>query len=406
MNSSDCLAAIHDLEIMRRPSNRRMIRSKIRGTAALLRLRLQRATLLAAAVGAVAFAARADQFQLFPASPPRPQYIEDSRWDGEHELHIVDLSHAYPWNGGGAETAAPADAEDSPEPPPPAAPPPAPKKLFTTGTTLWTAGALLGGVLQGIGAPLQYGTQSWHFTDEKWFQYDTYAGGADKASHFIVSSGVSRLLFDVYQLQGHSMDQSFTLALATTVMAGIFVETGDAVTVYGWSWQDLTADILGATAGLLIHRNCLQDLIGLRLGDAYVDVPQAAIGSSQPSLGRSYSDEIYVADLKLGGLAPRLNGSKPGIERFFLTSFAFFTKGFGYAPPLPTRYQEVGVELGLDFSNIARALGVQETTWWGKGLIAFFNFFRIPYTQVGVYYNFKNHKWYGPGAPYHYYGQP
>jgi hypothetical protein len=384
-----------------------MIRSKIRGKAAPFQARLQRATLLVAML-ALAAGAKGDEFRLFPAPSPAPRHFSGARWDGEPELRLVDLEHSYPWTGGGGpglslESTAPASAEEPQEPTPSTqAPPPPPKKLFTTTTTLWTAAALLGGFGQGIGAPIQYGTQSWHFTNEGYFGYDTYAGGADKASHFTVSSGVSRLLYDVYIADGHSVDQSFNLALATTLMAGIFVETGDAITVYGWSWQDLTADFLGAASGLLIHRFCLQDTIGLRLGPANTTIPAAAIGASEESLGESYSDEIYVVDLKLGGLIRRLNGN-PGIARYFLTSFAYFTKGFGYAPPLPTRYQEMGFELGINFPEILKEVGVPETTWWGKGLYAFFNFFRIPYTQVGAYYNFKNHKWYGPGAPYHYY---
>jgi hypothetical protein len=135
---------------------------------------------------------------------------------------------------------------------------------------------------------------------------------------------------------------------------------------------------------------------------ANTDIPPEAVGSSEAYLGRSYSDEIYAADLKLGGLITRLHG-KPGISRFFLTSFVYFTKGFGYQPPLPTRYQELGVELGLNFPEILKAVGVNDTTWWGTGLLAVFNFFRIPFTQVGIYYNLHDHKWYGPGAPYHYY---
>ena len=42
-------------------------------------------------------------------------------------------------------------------------------------------------------------------------------------------------------------------------------------------------------------------------------------------------------------------------------------------------------------------MGVQETTWWGKGLYAFFNFFRIPYTQVGAYYNLSEPQVVRPG---------
>jgi Predicted periplasmic lipoprotein (DUF2279) len=349
----------------------------------------------------------AAEFRLF-AEAARPRYALAPS-DDDDALRLVDLEHSYPWSGGESlelgvveqdpqETPKPAEAPPAPE----TVSPPPPKKLFDTTTTLWTAAALLGGVGQAIGAPIKYGTNPWHFTDEKYFQYDTYAGGADKASHFIVSSGVSRLLYDIYIQDGHTVDQSFWLAFATTLTAGIFVETGDAVTVYGFSWQDLSADFLGDLSGLLIHRFHLQDTIGLRLGPGDTDIPPEVIGSSQPSLGDTYANEIYLVDLKLGGAITRLGGS-PGFSRYFLVSFAYFTKGFGYEPPLPTRYQEAGVELGINFPAILDDLKVPKEKWWGQGLYAFFNFFRIPYTQIGTYYNFKTKKWYGPSAPYHYY---
>lgn len=349
--------------------------------------------------------ARADVLPLFPPSGPGPRYVVSFDPAGDSAIRLVDLEHSYPWGGGGSDLklgAVIADAAAASIEDPPSAPAAAPPKLFTTTTTLWTAAALLGGIGQGIGAPIQYGTNSWKFTDEKWFQYDTYAGGADKASHFTVSSGVSRLLYDIYLDDGKTVDQAFYLSLITTVTAGTFVEIGDAITVYGFSFQDLTADILGATSGLLIHRYHLQDLIGLRLGPANTTIPASYIGASEESLGESYSDEIYAVDLKPGGLIRRLHGN-PGLSRFFLTSFVYMSKGFGYQPPLPSRYQEAGVEIGINFPEILEAVCVPHTTWWGKGLYAFFNFFRIPYTQIGAYYNFKNHKWYGPGAPYHYY---
>ncbi len=386
-----------------------MIPSKIRGIAAPLKARLRLAMLWAATLAAAGADAKAAEFRLFPASPPRPRYFSDFRLDGQPGLRIADLEHSYPWSGGGRPDlglvpAAPPEAEDRQEQPPAheAAPPPAPKKLFTTGTTLWTVAAVIGGVAQGIEAPLKYGWTSFHTIDEGWFGRDTYAGGADKTSHFIISSGVSRLLYEVYTRQGHTQDQSALLAFGAAFMSGVTVELFDAASVYGFSFQDLTADALGSAAGVLIQRNHLQDLLGLRVGGAGGDIPQWAVGSSEEYLGVSYNDEIFVGDLKLGGLITRLHG-KPGIARFFLTSVVYFTRGYGYAPPLPSRYQEVGFELGLNFPEILKAVGVQETTWWGQVLYAFFGFFRIPYTQIGAYYNLSNHKWYGPAAPYHYY---
>ena len=171
----------------------------------------------------------------------------------------------------------------------------------------------------------------WNTTDEGWFGRDTYVGGSDKVSHFIISSGVSRLLYEAYTTLGHTENQSFTLAVATAFMSGMMVEIMDAFSVYGFSFQDLTADALGSAAGALINRHHLQDLLGLRLGLTETPIPASAIGSSVPTLGRSYNDEIYAADFKLGGLIRRMNGN-PGFSRFFLTSFVYFTKGFGYAP--------------------------------------------------------------------------
>jgi Predicted periplasmic lipoprotein (DUF2279) len=384
-----------------------MLGSKIRGTAAPLKTRLRRAMVLAAALAAVAAGAAAEEFHLFEA-PAVAQDFMDLDGSGEPAFHLVDLEHGYPWIGGALpglriESAALFEARGFREPtlflP---ASPPRPKKLFTTETTLVTAGTLLLGAAESFSAPIQYGWVGWNTMDEGWFGRNTYAGGADKASHFVVMSGISRTLYDIYTRQGHTVDQSSGLAFATAFMVGTFVEVLDGVSVYGFSFEDLAADALGSAAGVLIHRHHLQDLIGLRLGMANTDIPDADIGLSAEFLGASYSNEIYVADLKLGGLITRLHG-KPGFARFFLTSFAFFTKGYGYTPPLPTRYQEIGLEVGLNFPEILKAVGVTEKTWWGAGLLAVFDFFRFPFTQVGVYYNLFDHKWYGPGAPYHFY---
>ena len=376
-----------------------------------MKLRLRQAMLLGVSLFVTAFGARAEEFRLFPDSPAaRPDPVDLPR-GVEPELRIVDVEHAYPWHAGPADPGMELASLEGPfafqDAPPsggssePTLKAPAPK-LFTTSTTILTAAALVGGFMQGLGAPLQYGWKSFHTTDEGWFARTTYVGGADKISHFIISSGVSRALFEAYIAQGHTVDQSFNLALGTAFMAGAFVEIMDGVSVYGFSFQDLTVDALGSAAGLLIQRNHLEDMLGLRLGLATTDIPLQYVGSSVETLGHSYNDEIYAADFKPAGLVRRLGG-KPGFERFFLTSFVYFTRGFGYDAPLPTRYQEVGFEVGLNFPEILRAVGVDEKTWWGTGLQAIFQFFRFPFTQVGVYYNLYDHTWYGPGAPYHYY---
>ena len=329
---------------------------------------------------------------------------------------LVDLEHSYPWDAGAAGEdrwsergieALPATADAAPDTAPArlcvifqcvsgTRPPPA--KLFTTPVTLWTATAELIGIVNAIQGPIRYGAQSFHFTDESFFQTWTYSGGADKASHFTVSANVAGLLYDAYRLNGLSPDQSFGLSLATTVLAGVIVEIGDGVSPYGFSAQDLTADTVGTLAAVVVKRYGLDDLIWFSLGKVPTTVPG---GDDTDSLGSDYSNEMYDVNLQLAGLAPRFHAT-PGIERFFLFSFAYFTKGYGHAPPLPGRYQQVGLEVGLNFEEILKAVGVSRSTWWGDTLLRAVRFFRIPYTQIGAYYNLTNGKWYGPGAPYHY----
>ena len=271
-------------------------------------------------------------------------------------------------------------------------------KVFTTPISLWTAAAELIGIVNAAQAPINYGTQRFHVTDEGWFQTWTYSGGLDKASHFTVSANVAGLMYDAYRLNGLSPDQSFALSLGTTFLAGAIVEIGDGISPYGFSAQDLTADTLGTLAGVLVKRYGADDLIWFSLGKVATTIP---VGNDTASLGSDYSNEMYTMNLKLAGVAPRFH-AQPGFERFFLVSFAYLTKGYGYAPPLPGRYQEVGFEVGLNFHEILKAFGVSESTWWGDTLLRAANFIRVPYTQIGAYYNLTNGKWYGPGAPYHY----
>ena len=361
---------------------------------------------LAAAILLAAAGANAQQLHLFGDAPPETagfRLLPAAETAGAGDAGVEDADASSP----------PADQEAAakePVPPRkrcvlfqcvtlPIAPAP---KLFTTGVTIWTAAALLGGFADGIEGPIDYGVHPFTFADEGYFQRWTYGGGSDKASHFVVSTHVAGLLYDAYRLNGLSEDQSFALAFGTSVVAGVFVEIGDGLSPYGFSAQDLTADTLGSLVSVLIHRGRLEDTLGFSLGRWLNTTIPPAVIDGRPLFGIDYSQEVYTMNVRFSGLLPRLH-AKPGFARFFQFSFAYLTKGFGYQPPLETRYQEVGFEVGLDFQEILKAVGVSNETWWGDTLLRVFSFLRLPYTQVGAYYNLFNHKWYGPGAPYQFY---
>ena len=67
-------------------------------------------------------------------------------------------------------------------------------------------------------APIKYGTQPLSLHRRGLLPDLDVRGGADKVSHFTISANVAGLAYDAYRLNGLSPDQSFALALGTTVL--------------------------------------------------------------------------------------------------------------------------------------------------------------------------------------------
>ena len=229
----------------------------------------------------------------------------------------------------------------------------------------------------------------WHFTDEGWFGQNTYVGGADKASHFVSYYGVQRILTEYNQAFHLPRNQAAWIATGTSVLAGLMTEIGDGTNKYGFSWEDLTMDTLGAFSGLAIVNFGLDDVMGFRYGW----VP----GSPDPErggLGRDYSSEIYTADLKFQGLGRRLCFD-PGPAKFLLFSVTYGTKGYPYDSP-DVRERQIGLEIGINFAPILEALHVPRTKWWGIVLYTLFDIVRFPYTAIGWRYDLNHDRWIGP----------
>ncbi len=227
-----------------------------------------------------------------------------------------------------------------------------------------------------------------HVTKEGWFGAGTYAGGADKVSHFVSYYGVTRLMYEADLALGAPPERALLIASGTSFLAGVATELGDGTNKYGFSWEDLAMDAAGAAAGYAVLRLGIQDLVGFRFG--LVPAPDPERGG----LGKDYSVEIYTADLKIAGLGERLH-FRPGPARFLLVSATYGAKGYPYAPA-ELRQRQVGIELGINFREVLRALGVPRQRWYGVVLYTLFDILRIPYTAWGFRYDLNGKKWYGP----------
>ena len=253
-----------------------------------------------------------------------------------------------------------------------------------------SAGVVIGGA---INAFIETPHQSFHFTSEGFFGERTYAGGADKASHFVDHTILSKELAYLYEKMGYSRRDSILLGFGVAVAGGLLNEVGDGFNKYGFSWEDLTMNVLGAGASAAIAAAGLEDLIGFRHG---ILLPAAGSRTccQDPGKGRDYSNEIFTADLQLAGVG-RLLDWKIGPLRYLLVSATYGTKGYP-SGSIDSRERQVGIEIGINFSPILTDLGVQRNTWWGYTLHIIFDNFRVPFTAVGFRYDLNHGKWIGP----------
>ncbi len=235
--------------------------------------------------------------------------------------------------------------------------------------------------------------QPFRFASEGWFGPNTYAGGADKAVHFVNYSILSREMAYMYQKLGYSESASIWLGFGTSVLEGLANEFGDGFNRYGFSWGDATMDTLGAGASALILATRTEDLFNFRNG--FLQPRSKATCCMVPGKGHDYSYGIYTVDLKLAGVSRRL-GLDVGPLRYLLVSVTYGTKF--YPSGLPSlRERQVGFEIGLNFEEILNSLGARRNTWWGYSLHLLFDNIRLPFTSVGFQYDLNHGRWYGPG---------
>ena len=291
------------------------------------------------------------------------------------------------------------------DPPPPAetapaeAPLPPPPRLFDRKTALVTASVAVGAPIVGYFAWWRTSSRSsFEFANERWFQRDTYAGGADKASHIVLGYFSTLALQGIYRSLDKTPAEARGLALSVTVVTGALIEIGDGFSQYGFSWEDITANAIGATVATGLDAWGLTDTVGLRFG--YVKALKPDACCRYGGYGDDYSKEIYSADVKLAGLLPRV-GARPGPARFLLLSMTYGSKGYRYSAA-PLRQRNVGIELGLNLREVLLAVGVPEKKWWGKALLTIGTYFRFPYSSFGWHYDLNHGKWGGPDTGDHF----
>jgi hypothetical protein len=247
-------------------------------------------------------------------------------------------------------------------------------------------------------------SQKFHFLNEAFFSEDTYAGGADKASHFASYYIVAQLLGNVYEGLGMTKDNSQLLAAGVSVFAGLMTEIGDGRGHYGFSYEDFVFDALSAATYLGIHHYGLDDLLGFSFGlipapgkpPGCCFIPPYGPGVPRYyDFGQDYSTSISSFNFKIAGLQAHA-GVDPGFARFFLLSTTYTSKGYRWYADKDLTEREVGFFVGINFVEILKTLGLPRENLWQKAVYFLFDVIRIPYTQIGYVYDLNHSRWHGP----------
>jgi hypothetical protein len=238
-------------------------------------------------------------------------------------------------------------------------------------------------------------TESFRFADEGWFEASAYAGGADKASHFVGGYLAGRIAEAGLRLAGTPDAKAQVLSAAMVGIMGGLVEVGDAYHSYGFSWEDALLTAAGGVAGSVLAKTGWDDTITFRFGKVPVDEPDdPSIVIGKPD---DYASEVYTVDLRFAGLLPRL-GRDPGWARYALVAVTYGSKGYGGWVQEWERERLLGLEVGLDLYEVGRALGVPPDRWWGAAVLGFLRYFRVPYTAIGFQVDLNSGEILGPNS--------
>ena len=166
-----------------------------------------------------------------------------------------------------------------------------------------------------------WGTSSFHFTNEGWFGANTYAGGMDKLGHVY-----STYVFSEYFTQqiAHRND-NIVGAAVTGAILGMAVQTGveifDGFSTFGFSKEDLIADGIGA--GFSVLRSTVPGL------DKKLDyrIESMKSGSFGFIPADDYSGQKYLLALKLSGFEQ----FEDSPLRFVELHAGYFARGFTQA---------------------------------------------------------------------------
>jgi len=221
-----------------------------------------------------------------------------------------------------------------------------------------------------VGGVLTYGTFMWHYWDqtphvqsEGWFGKSTKHGGADKAGHMYTGYLAGRISSNIYRSWGYDRKEAAGLGAITSLLLTGAMEAGDSFSDYGFSPEDMVANMAGAGLGYLLERfPDTGDFIDFRIEYA-------------PPLSRIKADPLTDYEYLKYMLAFRFAGFdslKESPLRYIDLLTGYYTRNFQGDAQLDRRERDLFIGVGLDLSELLSFTSVSVV----------FRYLELPYTYI------------------------
>jgi len=212
-----------------------------------------------------------------------------------------------------------------------------------------------------------WGTESFQFKTEDWFEEDSDTGGSDKTGHFYMTYLLSRVLSSRMQDRGWSLEKSSLYGSLSGMLAMTFLEIGDGTSPYGFSKEDLLADSIGALTAYLIRSNPEVDkFLDVRLeylpSSGYLDNADTAT---------DYSGMKHLVAFKFAGFEDLRDTALGYVE----VQVGYYARGYRAYDIDIAQSQQVYIGVGLDLTRLADMTGINM-------LSNLFEFYQPGYTYV------------------------
>jgi hypothetical protein len=227
----------------------------------------------------------------------------------------------------------------------------------------------------GIGAVTVWGVWQWdyfsttpHADSEDWFGKNTDSGGADKLGHLYTAYVASHGFASLYEYWSFERKDAALFGSLTSLAVFGAMELGDSFSDYGFSGEDMAANLIGCAAGYLLY-TCpnLAAKIDLRW--------EYGLSPNKTDFFTDYENSKYLIALKLNGF----EFAQQNWLKYIELHAGYYTRDFSDSADDGKRYAYAGV--GFNLTDLLFRNGYKKTA-------TLLRYVQPPYTTLGGRHEF------------------